>query len=186
IALVNDYTTIASQSITTPAAGSVLVIGTAQAQANHTTGSRSWANFGVSTSSTSVPANQTAALEWPSELPSSGLYRAPVTVQSIFEVASAGTYTFYFLGIEYNGSFMCYDRQISLIYFPTAYGSVSSAGMVKTDTDDISVISPPITEADVNAQRMESISANDARVQRELAEMRAEIEALKRDMQENK
>jgi hypothetical protein len=118
-------------------------------------------------------------------LPSNLYYRAPVTVQSIFEVATAGTHTFYFLGYEFFGNFTCYDRQISLMYFPTAYGTVSSAGMVGIDTDEINVAGPEITESFVENQKRESEAANAARLQREMDEMRAEIETLKREMREN-
>ena len=42
----------------------------------------------------------------------------------MFEVTSAGSYTYYYLAYEYTGSISVADIQFNLVYFPTAYGSV--------------------------------------------------------------
>jgi hypothetical protein len=174
-----DYTTIASQSIATPAGGYVLVIATTQAQANHTYGTTSEADFGVSTTTTSFPTNQDVTLNWGAELPTNSTCRAPVTVHCIFEVASAGDHTFYFLGYEHSGSFTCWDTQFSVLYFPTAYGTISSMAPTGTPDDDAAPVQE-LTASFVENQKTESVEANNARIQRELEEMRERLEKLER------
>ncbi len=181
------YTTIASQTISTPSSGYVLVIGTTQAFADHTNGTSSQADFGVSSTSSSLPNNQDVTVLWPSELPSSSLYSIPVTVQSIFEVAGAGDYTFYLLGDEISADFTCYDMQLSVIYFPTSYGTVMSPALTGNVPDDEAAPVNGLSASFVDNQKMESVEANNARIRRELEEMRKRMEKLERMVgQENR
>jgi len=53
----------------------------------------------------------------------SGLYYVNLTVQWLFEAASTGTHTFYFLGDETVGDWSVYDRNMTLVYIPSAYGT---------------------------------------------------------------
>ena len=180
-----DYTTIASQSITAPAQGYVLVIGTTQAQASHTNGTDSRADFGVSSVPTLFPDNQDVTLHWVAQLPTNPTYRTPVTVHSIFEVDS-GIHTFYFLGYEHSGSFTCWDTQLSIIYIPTAYGTIGSATLAGAIPGDDSAERVEITAGFVESQRRESQAANDDRIRRELEEVRARLQELESMVQENR
>jgi hypothetical protein len=166
-------TTIASQSITAPTAGYVLVIATCQARIDKDLEVQAMsANFGVSDDSGVFPTNQDVTLSLDDDLPT-GLYDFPVTCHGLFEV-SAGTRTFYFLGTETDGLYMAYDRQISLVFIPTAYGTVEPT--VAGAGED--VVGEPMTDAAIAAQRAASIEANMARMERELAELRAQFNAL--------
>lgn len=174
-----DVTVIGSRSITTPAPGYVLVVATGQASTDHTNGQTSWCEFGVSNSSTIVPENQDVAVRL-AAYSASGLYNFPVTVHGLFQVAAAGTYTYYFLGHRVGGLFICYDAQLTLVYLPTSYGTVTPTVAGNAAGAAGGAESPELGAAGL-AERAQSIADNAARVERELAEMRARIEELERE-----
>jgi hypothetical protein len=178
VALDGTIQSLATHTITCPTSGYVLVIATCQARAVHASGTASQANFGVSATAGSFEANQDVACNIPSTA-NTGSYDHPVTVQGIFDV-STGSETFYLLGEEANGEWNAFDFQLSLIYFPTAYGTVES-GASKTAAvpDDQAPMVTAITAYDVEAQKAASEAFNAARIERELAELRAEIEEIR-------
>lgn len=181
-------TTIISRSITVPAAGYVLVMASAQLTINHTNGSYSRANFGVSASSSSWPDNQDILVGLPDD-EVSGYYYIPVSPHKLFEVGSAGTYTYYFLGhlFDTGADFITWDPQLSLIYIPTSYGTVSSTLVSDGNiSEETASANPGKTQSEISAERISSIADNNARIQRELDRMRAEIKELKRDAESNK
>lgn len=124
IGLVGGVETILSQTITVPAGGFVFVIATCQAAAVHSTGTRDRAEFGVSDTVGVIPGTQDVAISVDSAWPTGVLF-LPVTVQAIFAV-SAGANAFYFLSDEISGNVTVNDMTLSLMYFPTAYGSVAT------------------------------------------------------------
>ncbi len=183
-----EATVIGSRSITVPAGGYVLVMSSAQLTLTHTNGTYSRAEFGVSDSSTELPGNQDVMAGLPSGA-ATGNYYMPITGHGLFEVASAGTYTYYFLGelIDPGVEILIYDKQLTLIYIPTSYGTVSPTLAGGADIpEDNSSGNPGMTEADITAERTESIAANEARVEKELAEIRERMEKLEREMEDNK
>lgn len=184
VLLLSTPTILGSQSIVTPAAGYVLAIATGQAEIDHASGTTSSFDFGVSDDSGTFPDNQDIFLRLNGGL-SSGYYDLPVTVHGLFEVALAGSYTFFFLGRQAEGSCTCYDVQLTLLFIPTLYGTVMPAlasGRV-ADTDDN--IKQALNTSDVAAQRIASEDANTIRIEQELKAIRAELEALKNEV-ENK
>lgn len=178
------YNTLATRAIVTPGAGYVLVIASCQGQEIHTNGTAGSANFGVSTASNSLPANQDVNWTVPSALPTS-VSNLPITVHGLFSVASGGSHTYYFLGYPISGAFTCFDFQFTLIYIPTSYGTidptVAGASIGESETGGGRALS----EAQVASARAESEAANAARIQRELDAMRAELDAVKTSL-ENK
>ncbi len=174
-----SYSTLASRTIVAPAAGYVLAVASCQANIGHTSGDGDqFVNFGISTSSSSLPANQDVLWRIPS-FAATGSYDIPVTVHGLFQVASGGSYTYYFLASpNTSGNFYGSEFQLTLLYIPTSYGTVQPtlAGAGQKDED---AVGRPLDEAAVAAERAESEAANAARIERELAEMRAENEAMK-------
>ncbi|UCF05013.1 MAG: hypothetical protein JSV33_13990 [bacterium] len=172
---------ILSRSITVPEAGYVLVIASSQTRASHTNGAASSATFGVSDASDAFPENQDLAYTIPSTT-ASGMYDTPMTVSGLFVVASGGTYTYYYLGQESGGAYYVFDIQLTLIYIPTAYGTVAPtvvSGMIQgEETGGRS----PMTQAEIAAERSESEQANMERMQRELDAMQAELEEIKQQL----
>jgi len=172
--------TLLSRSISCPTGGYVLVIGSCQGRAIHTTGSSSSANFGVSDQAGTLPSNQDVGLNLPPTL-STGTYDIPVTVQTIFYVSGTSTETYYLIGEETAGDYQAYDLQLSLVFIPTAYGTVSSpfAGKTGDDRGDVPAMIASPTPADIAAERAETEALNRERLEREIAEIRAQIEELR-------
>ncbi len=175
---------ILARSITVPSAGCVLAVSTMQVDIAHTSGSMSTAAFGVSEYSNGFASCQDVGLQLYSTCPS-GTYQFPVSNNSIFTIPAEGTYTYYLVGYEISGNYTVYDCQLSLVFIPTVYGLVSSPPAV-ADASGEGGTRPRITEADINAERQESIYFNNARIERELAELRAQVETLKREMEQDK
>ncbi len=176
--------TITSTTITCPTPGYVLVIATGEVSVSHVGavggigGTSSSANFGVSNSSGSIQSNQDVELRLDNDL-FTGTYDFPVTVHGVFSV-NAGSNTFYFLGDQNSTghSITVLDSQVSCIFIPTAYGS---AGLQAPPLPDMA--SPRMggmTTSEIQAEQDAAILANEIRVDRELAEMRARIEEMER------
>jgi len=179
IALTNsNYNILGSRTIVTPAAGHVLVMATCQARETHAGGTEGRADFGVSASSTSLPANQEVNWDLPGALPA-GTYQVPLTVHGLFTVGSGGSYTYYFLGYPTSGSFICYDFQLTLIYIPTSYGTIDPTVAGAAVGEAESGGGRALSEDQVASARTDSESVNAARMQRELDAMRAELEEVK-------
>jgi len=137
------------------------------------------ADFGVSGTEGAFPINQDVKLELSSSIPS-GQYSFPITVHGLFEITSAGTYTFHLLALENPGFFEIYDMQLTLLFIPTEYGTVvpkpASDAVI---TDDQSPEKSALSDADLTAERNNSIAFNRDRIEREIARMEEELRALK-------
>jgi hypothetical protein len=188
-------TIILSRTITVPAAGYVLVLGTTQFEISHSTGMNDLYNIGVSDSSTALPVNQDLFMTVIDALPT-GVYEKIVSPHGLFAV-SAGANTFYLLGEKTNSTSddaTAYDSQLTLIYFATAYGTVTSTLLNTTATaasidpaapgESASVVRAGRTELEIALEREESIAANQVRMQRELTEMRVRFDALQKELEE--
>jgi hypothetical protein len=180
ITLTGGVQVMLSKSIVCPSEGYVLVIGTAQPRIEHENGTDSNAEFGVSDNNTTLPYNQDLDIQIPSSA-STGWYFLPVTAQGIFPVASAGTETFYFLAQETSGTFRVWDIQLSLVFFPTSYAQIIPLNGPHEGDDTAAETSPPVA-VDVAVERAAAESFNADRIEKELAEMRAELEALQQEM----
>jgi hypothetical protein len=66
-----------------------------------------------------------------------------------------------------------YDFQLTCVYIPTSYGTVDPTLAEGSGTDADSAVRPALSAADVAAGRAASEAANLARIERELAELRA-------------
>ncbi len=165
-----------SRSITVPASGYVLAIGSAEVSVTHTNGNLSTGQFGVSDVSATFLANQDLDV-FVNDAAPSGLYGWPITVHGLFSV-SVGTHTFYFVGDEDAGGFISQNQQLSLIYFPTAYGTVTPtlAAGDGIPADETAQTSPALTAANI-AEKQEAEKFNTERIARELAQVKAEMEA---------
>lgn len=167
-----------SESVSLGYNGYMLVIATAQVRMDHYNGTPSQANFGVSDVSGSLPTNQDVVFTLASSLPS-GIYQFPVTVQSIFP-HSAGTETYYFIGEELDGDFSVFDMQLSVLFVPTAYGTVgfADANMPNVPDAQAATISGP-TDGEIAMQRAEAERLDAERIEREIAEIREQLAELK-------
>ncbi len=199
VSLDGTLQTLLSRSITAPAGGFVLVIASAQANCSHTSGVTSFATFGVSDTAGSFPVNQDVAFSIPSGLPTSASYSQPITLHGLFQV-SPGPLTFFLIGDESAGSWSVNDVQLSLIYFPTNYGTVTPtldpvvggdvAGTesLRAASRQASELSAPTrggrTTEEVAAERAKSIADNQLRMEREMAEMQQQMVQLQKELAE--
>ncbi len=172
-------TVIASRSITAPRDGYALVIGTMFVQINKSDGEYAMAYFGVSNVSTTLPVNA-PWLGMPGGA-GGGAYYFPVTVHGVFLV-SAGTRTFYLLGQQATAEYSAHHVQLTIMYVPTAYGEVSSmfaSNAAATGGGDAPRV---VTAADIERERNECVRLNEARMQREIDEVRAEVDRLRAEI----
>jgi hypothetical protein len=180
IVLGHSATTIASQSIVVPGAGYVLAIGTANMALDHTTGTETRAVIGVSNSSLSFPGNQDSWVQIAASTPT-GLFYLPGTFHGLFQVYDTGTYTFYMLGYAASGSSKCSERQLSLVYLPTAYGTVQPM-LAASGADGAKTTGPALIASDINAQKTASEAVNAERLQREFIEVKERLAAIEREL----
>lgn len=173
-----------SVTINAPTAGYVFVIATAEVTIGHSNPSTATANFGVSALSTSMPTNGDVELRMDGN-GASGSYDYPVTVQAIFP-AVQGANTYYFLGDQNStaGSFTVLDKQLSAIFIPTAYGTVSRETGINTP-DDQTPTTAPRTNYDILQEQNAALQADSLRQQRELEEIRAMMQHMKQQLDRN-
>ncbi len=175
-----DYTVLGSLTIDCPDAGYVMALahGRIATLPEHTFGTNSYAIVGISNVPDALPGNQDLDFHIDSAAPS-GTYSFPFGMTSMFEVPSAGSYTYYYLAYEFSGSVTVADMQFNLVYFPTAYGTVDP-------------VPPPVKLSDgsnslkLDGQTQTASAApgvtDIARLERELAAMKARIEAIQRQI----
>jgi hypothetical protein len=174
------YTVLCSLTVACPTEGYVMAIahGRIATLPQHTQGTNSYAIVGISDVPTSLPGNQDLDFHIDSAAPS-GVYSIPFGMTSMFEVTSAGSYTYYYLAYEYSGSVSVADMQFNLVYFPTAYGTVDPVPPpVRASDGDGSGRLDGQAQADVNGVGTEEEALDVPRLRRELAAMKAEIEAI--------
>ncbi len=172
-----------SRTITVPDDGYVLVLGSTQGQIGHTIGTSSTLNVGVSDDPSALPDNQDLGWLIPTSS-ATGTYTLPITAHGLFEV-SAGSNTFYLLGRSATASapMFALDKQLSLIYIPTSYGTVTPTLASSALADSDVPTDEGLSAGDISSERVASIEANNTRIEHELAEMRAKIEALQTELE---
>ena len=185
VSLTGGIDILLSRTITCPTSGYCLVVGSCQANFNnHTIGTTSNADYGVSDTSIAFPANQEVAYYIHSGNPS-GLYTSPITTHGLFSVG-AGANTFYLLGRENTGSATVNDMQLSIIFVPTAYGTVSPTLLARRGAGDdaSSPQIPALSPADVAAERLEAVAFDQNRRAAEAADYNARFAELQAQLQQ--
>jgi hypothetical protein len=183
------YHTIMSRTITVPVAGYVLALATSEIELSHTTGSSTGATFGLTEDPNSLPSDQDFEFAWPAVAPT-GVFQIPVSAHGLF-AATAGSHTFYFVmdKLTSSGSYTVQDTQLTLVFLPTAYGTVTPSlaqPLTLAGLDDESLDRPEWSPAEAAAEQAESVAFNQARVERELADMKARIAELERTLAEQR
>jgi hypothetical protein len=126
IATAPSFTKLESHSITTPAAGYVLVIATLEAEGDPGVDpGHIRCFFAVTSSSAAFPTTQRVAVWSDNHDPVS------VTFHELFSVG-AGMETFYLLGQAQSQAWTANHIRLTLVYFPTAYGTITSTTLEAT------------------------------------------------------
>ena len=185
VPLTSTTSTLASRSITCPANGYVLVLGSVDVAINHSTGSSSIATMGVSTTPTTLPAEQDFQMNLPPGAPT-GTWDSTIGAHGVFPV-SAGLNTFYLNGrATTGGSATAFDINLTVLFFPTSYGVVDPpAPPSALSGNESAATSHAPSAGDLAAERSRAETFNAARVQRELDEIRRELRELKQDVSGN-
>jgi hypothetical protein len=115
----------------------------------------------------------------------SGFNEAIVTVHGLFQVTE-GSNTFYFLGEEQLGDFEVWDQQLTIVFLPTAYGTVEPtiAGGPAASKDRRE--RPRDADRDVVGDRGTASADDIARLQRELDDLRAEVRELRKQSRQSR
>jgi hypothetical protein len=183
IALTGANDVLLSRTITVPADGHVIAIASLEISAGHTQGTPSSARFGVSDNSSTFLTNQDMLMQLWLTLPS-GTYVQPLALQGVFNVEE-GSNTFYVLGDELTGNFSVFDRQLSLIYLPTAYGTVVANSPSQESSADPQE-REPLTRGEIDSERESASRQREERLERELETIRTELEQIKDTMRSDR
>lgn len=114
--------TLLTRTITVPSAGLVLAIGTVEVQITHSQSNATLFTLGISRTTT-LPGEQDFETRMSVNLPT-GTYKKVVTVHGLFSVAN-GPNAFRLLMETLSSGVSVGNTQLSLVYLPTAYGTVS-------------------------------------------------------------
>ena len=80
-----------------------------------------------------------------------------------------------------------WDVQLNLVFIPTNYGAVALASDVdRGDQETNQSVSRPLSSGDIANEQRTSAQANEERMQRELDQMRADFEALNREVESSR
>ncbi|MFO0840004.1 MAG: hypothetical protein U1D55_15965 [Phycisphaerae bacterium] len=171
-----SITTLLTRSITIPTAGYVLVWASGEANVTHSAGVSSTATFGVTDSTAAFPANQVGRLTLPAGA-AAGTYRFQIAPHGLFSVAS-GVHTFSLIGQTATGTWTADSMQLSLLFVPTAYGTVTSTAR-GSSSDESEGGGPRFDAGPEKIDQQPLRVAADAR-DAELSELRSRVEALER------
>jgi hypothetical protein len=182
VTLVVGTNVLKSKTIETPpGSGYVLAIASGQADVYHTTGTYTDLDIGISDNASNLPTSQGMALTLDEDL-TSGSYNFPLTSHALFHVDTAGNYTYYYLARHFSGDVQIDELNLTLVFLPTVYGEViptqpAVAGAPRDDAESRTGLS----HAEIEAERTRTHEANLARIERELEEIQAQLEALREE-----
>jgi hypothetical protein len=177
--LTGDWLTLDSVTIDAPGPGYVLALATTSFYTDHTYGDYIHILFGISNDT----ASPSVAYHWQfdNNLPS-GQYDGPGSCHRLFSVPSAGEYRYYFLAIQsYTGEDVVRAEYHALtaVYFPTSYESGKGSASIPQ------VMSRTDASANQTASQVVENTGH-SEITSELRFLRAELETLKKRMDEPK
>jgi hypothetical protein len=184
--ITDSYEVVTSRSITAPTDGFLLVMCSLEIDLRHEAPGASFVTAGLSLSPNNVDNNQDLTYYLPSTA-ATGIYLTPSTPTAVYPV-SAGNHTVY-LNANKSGtsSSFIWDTQLNLVFIPTSYGSVTFAGDIdQGDQETNQSVSRPLSSGDIASEQRASAQANEQRMQRELDQMRADFETLKREVESSR
>lgn len=118
------YGAVLSRTISVPGPGYVFAIASSEAEITHTAGGFTRVEYGLSAVMNSPGFGVRFDL-LPSSLPN-GSYNNCITDTTVFSVGGAGSFTYYFVTKVTGGVATLFDPQMTLLYVPTAYGTLTA------------------------------------------------------------
>ena len=172
-----------SRTITIPAPGYVLVLGTCEFRYMTAGWQQVDAVIGVSDVNDAFPPSQTFPIRISA---AAEKVVFPVNVHGLFDIQTAGAHTFYFLGENTSDtgdktSITFGDIQFTLLYIPTAYGPVQATnnGIVKNTLEVEKTSSSGMPKNEIAHEKAEAEMFNKTRIQKELNELQYKINSLR-------
>ncbi len=182
---------VLSRTITVPAAGYVLVLVDGDVALSHTSGSgTSFVEWIIDDVAGGFGSGADDMLHQIPSGAATGTYDFAASSHAVFSVPAAGSYTYHLNMNEVGaGSATLFDAQLTVIYFPTAYGTVNPSftgddfrGGAYGNTGPTR---PALSGAEIAAERANSQADNMARMQAEMLAMRQEMAELRALMANN-
>ncbi len=178
----SDWTGFGSAWITTPSSGYVIAVATFGVSAFHTNGTTTGGAFAITPSLSDVPAGLSVPFTLSHTLPS-GNSVFPMSMSNVFRVSYAGDHPFYLVGRDQGGSLLATSPRLTLLFIPTAYGDVDDLTATAAAGDEVR--EGGLTQAEIDQEKAEAVAFNQARIDNELAEIKAEVDELKRRLAED-
>ncbi len=177
VSLTGSIANVTHRTITVPAPGYVVAIATCNIGLQRTTGIDGVLTFGLSEAPNTLPGSSRAAIRLVRTNASPGPYDFPGVVHTVFDVPTAGQYTFYFNANSVGFvSPSITNTNLSLIYVPTVYGDVSTS-LAHTPSGGDMPPGPPVTNEQILSEQL-------AEQHRALQAMREEQASMRRQMEE--
>ena len=172
VALTATVASVLSRTITPPGGGYVLALGQCVARINHTNGTGTSGAVGLSDDGVAFGTAQDVNLQISANA-GSGSYSLPAHLNGVFPATAGVPLTIHLVGSEASGVIDIEDTSLTLLYVPTAYGSVSQTLLAASDGEDLPARGAQ-TPGELLAEKLASQEANTARLEQELATMRSE------------
>ncbi len=173
------WTTVISREITVPGPGYVLAIASSYVWVDHTYLAAGFMVAGIAESPGGPSASRWINCGVATDV-GTGNFCIPLTCHTVYDVASAGTYDYYFMvakSVAVDDVLKVYNAQLSLLYVPTSYGTVSKSGAASSSETD--VIPLPVATLSGGHQKQQQFDT-----EAELRKLREEVEALKKKVEE--
>lgn len=182
---------VLSRTITVPAAGYVLVLVDGDVALSHTSGSgNSYVEWVIDDVAGGFGSGADDMLHQIPSGAATGTYDFAVSSHAVYSVPAAGSYTYHLNMNEVGaGTATLFDAQLTVIYFPTAYGTVNPSF---TGDDfrggaygNVGPTRPALSGAEIAAERAKSQADNMARMQAEMLAMKQEMAEMRAMMANN-
>lgn len=184
---------VLSRSITVPGAGYVLAIGNVEVLVGFATGSDQGVNIGISDKNNTFFEGIELSMDVPANR-ATGNYNLLFSPSMVFPIDDAGSYTFYLVASEDGGNganvVRASDAQLTLLYVPTAYGTVGLDALASTfgAPDELAPLRPALSELDIAREQAAefrrhtaALEARQLELERRLDEQQRRLEALVRE-----
>jgi hypothetical protein len=172
VELSESMSPLLSRTINAPGPGFAIVIGSTDVGLDYN-GTDAFAAIALSEAPDSLDPGF-FSIGLPSGLPS-GSYNQVCTGHAVFEIPSAGSYTYYLNGRRSSSSNggTAFDAELTVLYVPTAYGPVASNVGTARGVDDRSEARGPLTPEEIEAEQEAARAWSEARRAQEIAEIKA-------------
>jgi hypothetical protein len=175
------WTTVISREITVPGPGFVLAIASSYVSVDHT-----YLDLGMMVAGIAESPSGPSTSRWIScgvdDHVGTGEFYFPLTCHTIYDVGAAATYTYYFMVVKsvvVDDVLKVHDAQLSLLYVPTSYGTVSMAKSAGTTTPE------PVGSLGTGRAKS-SIDPTATDYAEELRALRERMELLEKELEETK